>query len=104
MLQHGEQVVSRDDLMTNMESVTQSLVAHTLRTLGSIPAGKLATVSIAECSLVCMLSSGSFVQVSLSWELHYHSMKQGKLVHAASSKYASSQENLLTPVVQELFP
>jgi hypothetical protein len=90
VLQHGEQLVRRDDVVGSMESVTEALVTHTLQSLDRITAGMLAKVSVAECSLVCILSGGSFVQVLLAWELHYQCMKKSKTATVAQSKYASS--------------
>ena len=83
--------------MTNMEAVTQSLVGGTLQKLASIQSGKAAKVSIAECSLVCILADGSFAHVALSWELHYQSMKQG--MHMRSSSRCASVKSPRVPCV-----
>jgi hypothetical protein len=89
-VQHGEQLISRDTVVGSVESVRQALVTHTLQRLNALPAGVLASVSVAQCSLVCMLSGGSFVPVQLVWQLQYKSMKQRRRAPVAQSKCASA--------------
>lgn len=81
-------MLQRDDYKDNGESARLSLAAHALRTLRAA-AAKLTQVSIAECFLACMLTDGSFVHVTLSWELHYRNMKKVGHASVASTKYVS---------------